>query len=123
MLAGYAAPWVIENVRMAPLRDAVMLCGSMFGLGVKRHRFFECNEPLFDALGAPYCLGCRSRRMVGVYGHTGGSERRNPHLRRHSLAEWREAMGIDWMSCDELAQAIPPAYTELIGRRLMELLS
>jgi hypothetical protein len=28
-------------------------------------------------------------------------------------------MGIDWMSGDELSQAIPPAYTQFIGEQLL----
>jgi DNA (cytosine-5)-methyltransferase 1 len=32
------------------------------------------------------------------------------------------AMGIDWMTVNELAQAIPPAYTEYIGEQLMRVL-
>ena len=31
-------------------------------------------------------------------------------------------MGIDWMTWKELTQAIPPAYTEFIGKQLMEVL-
>src|SRR5690606_32247689 len=34
-------PYAIENVVGAPLRDAVRLCGSSFGLGVRRHLLFE----------------------------------------------------------------------------------
>ena len=35
---------------------------------------------------------------------------------------WRlaaEAMGIDWMKRDELTQAVPPAFTEFIGRQML----
>jgi DNA (cytosine-5)-methyltransferase 1 len=32
-------------------------------------------------------------------------------------------MGIDWMTKEEMSQAIPPAYTEWIGKQLMQVLS
>ena len=34
-------------------------------------------------------------------------------------AEAVEAMGIDWMTRDELCQAVPPAYSEYIGKHLL----
>jgi DNA (cytosine-5)-methyltransferase 1 len=87
----------------------------MFGLGVKcgelrRHRAFESSLPLVQ----PSCA--HQRPAVGVYGHGG-------HTGKHRMlyaAEAREAMQIDWMNRDEMAEAIPPAYTELIGRQLIE---
>jgi DNA (cytosine-5)-methyltransferase 1 len=112
--------YVIENVEGAPLRDPVRLCGSSFGLPLRRHRLFECS---FFFL-TPRCHHKAHRvarfwaaqrkkgeekysRVVQVYGHAGG---------RH---EWPEAMGINWMAPEEMTQAIPPAYTEFIGRQLL----
>lgn len=111
-------PYVIENVQGAALIDPVQVCGSAFGLGadraqLRRHRLFESNVPL---KGTP----CDHHGpTIGVYGHPGGSSRRDPQP-RHSLAQWREAMGIDWpCTVRELTEAIPPAYGEHIGRQLM----
>lgn len=120
-------PWVIENVPGAPLRDAVTLCGSMFGLGahcrdgsfhqLRRHRLFECSEFLL----APLCN--HKGRPVGVYGHGGGTEGRAwlPGINGFTgtASERRAAMGIDWMRREELSQAIPPAYTFWTGNQLM----
>ena len=50
----------------------------------------------------------------GLKGRRGGYQGR--------MDERREAMGIDWMNSTELNNAIPPAYTEWIGRRLLQLL-
>ncbi len=118
-------PFVIENVEGAPLLNPVMLCGSMFNLGVpakngylKRHRLFEYgNIDVPFALTTP-CIHPDGFRSVGVYGHTGGNKRGSGN---HGwvVADWREAMGIDWMSRDDLAQAIPPVYTEYIGLQVM----
>lgn len=106
-------PWVIENVPNAPMRVDVQLCGSMFGLGSEaggliRHRWSEFHEPTLKLVQS-----CQHRRKtVSVFGHGG-------HI-YHGVADWRKAMGIDWMTRDELAQAIPPAYTEFIGSQLMQ---
>lgn len=110
-------PYVIENVPGAPLKDALVLCGSSFGLKVRRHRLFESTIPL---TGLP-CDHKGQGRPVGIY----GSMRDNiPQGGRtaHSIEEAREAMGIDWMLWGDLVEAIPPAYTEHIGRQLLDAL-
>jgi DNA (cytosine-5)-methyltransferase 1 len=105
-------PWVIENVPGAPMRPDLTLCGSMFGEPrLKRHRLFEFNRPP-DLILLPPCG--HARQIVSVFGHGG-------HV-YHGVQEWREVMGIDWMTRDELSQAIPPAYTEYIGKWLVEVL-
>jgi DNA (cytosine-5)-methyltransferase 1 len=100
-------PWVIENVPGAPMRTDVMLCGSQFGLNVRRHRLFEFSDPPFQLM-AP-CV--HPKHVVTPLG--------NPNAARGSRKDWAEAMGIDWMTAPELCQAIPPAYTEWIGAQLL----
>lgn len=107
--------YTIENVPGAPLKNAITLCGSMFGLGVRRHRIFECSWEIFPL---PQCNHAAQKKVVGVYGHAGGSSKRDG-LTFGGTDEWRKAMGIDWMTGDELAEAIPPAYSEWIGRQLL----
>jgi DNA (cytosine-5)-methyltransferase 1 len=112
-------PYVIENVPKAPLINAIMLCGSMFNLksGVyhlRRHRKFECS---FDFWPPAAC--CHQGLSLSVYGHPGGNNCRD-HRKFGNLEDWKIGMGIDWTSQDELAQAIPPAYTEYIGKYLMQ---
>lgn len=108
-LLAHGGVWVIENVPGAPMRRDVILCGSQFPpLRVRRHRWFELSHPIFDLMAPCW----HKKTDVSVFGHGG-------HV-YHGVADWREAMGIDWMTRDELAQAIPPAYTEWIGRRLIE---
>jgi DNA (cytosine-5)-methyltransferase 1 len=125
ILAG--VPYVIENVPGAPLIDPIRLCGSSFGLEVVRHRCFELGGwTLGD--GPPACRGCngmvRDGRAISVFGHGGGrmDGRRGMRGRFEGmtvLASFQRAMGIDWMTdVQGLAEAIPPAYTEWIGRRL-----
>jgi DNA (cytosine-5)-methyltransferase 1 len=113
-------PYIIENVPGAPLRDPLMLCGTMFGLTgpdwhLRRHRIFETSVPLFP----PASCAHRPGYAMAVYGHPGGSSRRDPRARFGSFAEWQAAMRIDWMNAEELAEAIPPAYTEWIGGALL----
>lgn len=110
-------PYVIENVPGAPV-SGITLCGSMFGLSVRRHRVFESNVPLT----APPCDHKAQGRVVGVYGHAGGSSKRDG-ITFSGTDTWREAMGIDWMVGRELAEAIPPAYTEHIGAQIADALA
>lgn len=122
MLVRSGLPYVIENVEGAPLRDPVMLCGTMFsGLRVLRHRLFEANFPIltpkhgyhpkvhtFDKRKSHYG---KTNDMVDFVQVTGGGN--------CTIAAARDAMGIDWMTKNELNEAIPPAYTRLIGKQLL----
>lgn len=112
-LVAAGVPYVIENVPGATLLNPITLCGSMFGLEVRRHRIFESNV----AILAPRCNHAAQGRVIGVYGHAGGSSKRDGKS-FGSVADWRRAMGIDWMTGDELAEAIPPSYTEFIAKFL-----
>lgn len=123
-LVATGKPYVIENVVGAPLLNPIMLCGLMFGLKVFRHRLFESNVFLLEPHHEPH----RNRRIgvdgfccVAGHGDSGRAHRRVPYSRR-SVAAWKVAMGIDWLNRDELAQAIPPAYTAYVGRQLISFL-
>lgn len=115
-------PYVIENVEGAPLINPLMLCGTMFpSLRVLRHRLFESNFLMiapthgkhpkvhtFDKRKSHYGKTDEWKDFVQV---TGGGN--------CSVAAARVAMGIDWMSKNELNEAIPPAYTNFIGQQLL----
>lgn len=120
-LARLSVPWIIENVPGAPIRHHIVLCGTMFGLGIRdaelrRHRWFETRPP-FPVLVPPCAHGQRPV-TIGVYGQHGRDRRRTVDT-FFSVADGRIAMGIDWMTGDELSQAIPPAYTEFIGNLIL----
>jgi len=111
-------PYIIENVVGAPLIDPIVLCGSSFGLRVKRHRLFEsnleltglpCDHNRFPRDIAIMNHGWTYTRFVPVYGSSGCKAREM----------WEEAMGIDWMTTKELTEAIPPAYTHHLGTQVM----
>lgn len=103
-------PYIIENVPGAPLHDPLILCGSMFGLKVRRHRLFETSFFTMQ----PECDHRGQGRPVGVYGSKGDSIPQGGKT-AETLDEASEAMGIDWMPWRSLVLAIPPAYTEHIG--------
>jgi len=109
-------PWVIENVPGAPMRADVIVCGSMFGLRVRRHRLFEMS-PAPDLALVPPCD--HSIPAIRVYGHCGVHNRPDRWGNGSTIAHWRASMGIRWMGVYGLSQAIPPAYTEMIGRLLL----
>jgi DNA (cytosine-5)-methyltransferase 1 len=112
-------PYIIENVVGAPLLAPSLLCGDMFGLGVKRHRLFETS---FFLMAPPPCRTHHPDFFVSVFG--GGAKARKTgrgFLKTNVVhRQASEAMGIDWMTRDELSQAIPPAYTEFIGAQLLD---
>jgi DNA (cytosine-5)-methyltransferase 1 len=111
-------PYVIENVPRAPIINPIILCGTMFGLGVVRHRLFESPDLARSVVFSP--ASCRHDRVfVCVVGHGTPSWVRAKLGRCQSIAEMREAMGIDWMNREELSQAIPPAYTQWLGQQLL----
>jgi DNA (cytosine-5)-methyltransferase 1 len=116
-------PYIIENVLGAPLREPFMLCGSSFGLGVKRHRLFESNQTFLT----PPCAHGQWRKQYQLYDHGKHYESRVVHVfgkgGGKGKEQWAEAMGIDWMTNDELVEAIPPAYTEMIGAQLLSRLA
>lgn len=117
-------PYIIENVQGAPVRRDLTLCGEMFGLRVLRHRFFELGG--WEAVKPAHIphrgrvAGWRHGKFYdgpyfAVYGNGGG---------KGSVEQWQDALGIDWTSDrHELAEAIPPAYTQFIGGQLIEWLS
>lgn len=121
-LMAWGGPWIMENVMGAPLKSPVMLCGSAFGLRVRRHRLFESNVLLF---AEPCChhlqpepldvSGTGGPRVHAVRTDGKGGNSRKPK----DLAEARAAMGIDWMTRRELSQAIPPAYSEYLCAQIL----
>jgi DNA (cytosine-5)-methyltransferase 1 len=116
-LKASGVPYVIENVVGAPLIDPIILCGSMFGLGVRRHRKFEAS---FEIGLTPPCRheGHDIRAYYGAWGRE-AYRAKKPGLKdtlRGTVDRAPQDMGIDWMNWRELTQAIPPAYSEFIGR-------
>lgn len=123
VLVASGLPYVIENVEGAKsaLVDPVRLCGSSFGLRVRRHRFFESNVHLW----AMQCMHTTQGVPVGVYGDhadsfTGRPDGTSRGVKAATLNEAQEAMGMPWASWYGTTQAIPPAYTQWIGEQLIE---
>lgn len=111
--------YVIENVPEAPLVNPFMLCGTMFGLNILRHRHFEVN---WEIDINPFEMRCQHMKRVVKHG-------RRPNRERHYAAATgnfsdvpfvQKSMGISWLGQKELSQAIPPAYTEFIGKNLFK---
>jgi DNA (cytosine-5)-methyltransferase 1 len=105
--------YVIENVPNAPLINPVQLCGSAFGLKVRRHRLFESNF----ALKGTDCHHKQQGKPVGIYGSMRDEIPNGGHTAK-TMDQAHEAMGIDWMIWGELVESIPPAYTHYIGQQL-----
>jgi DNA (cytosine-5)-methyltransferase 1 len=127
-------PYVIENVPGAhpAMHSPQQLCGSSFGLRVRRHRLFECSFAMPEPPRCQHAWQDADKRfhtftsakhiaegrppyksgIVGVYGRGQG-------LGAGESLVWSAVMGITWMTKTELAEAIPPAYTQWIGSHLV----
>jgi DNA (cytosine-5)-methyltransferase 1 len=120
-------PWAIENVPEARLRNPCVLCGLTFGLRVIRHRQFESSFPLVAPPHRPHPKDLTTGTMSAKRGGSGnGYSTGSAGLvcvagKNFNRAAGAAAMGIDWpMNQAELAQAIPPAYTEHVGKQLID---
>lgn len=109
-------PYIIENVAGAQhlMRNPIFLCGSMFGLGFRRHRWFELgNTDAFFLL--PSCNHSIAPILITGRGMRFENGKRASHVK---IAIKRAAMQIDWMTDDEITQAIPPAYSKFLAEQI-----
>ena len=141
LLVESGRPYCIENVVGSPLRKDLMLCGSMFNLKTKhgaqlrRHRIFELSFPAKQLKckhkkagnvigvygGGQHPQRRRVPATIGVYGHAGGSSKRDYlDFSCFTTQDRRDAMGIQWMVGKELVQAVPPAYARYIAKELIK---
>lgn len=100
LLVRVGVPWVVENVPGAPMRPDYVLCGSHFGLRIRRHRWFETSWGGFDLSHQ-----CDHRGLL-------------PFMHKGERV-YADAMGCHWMTNREGREAIPPAYTEYVGLQLL----
>ncbi len=124
-LQAWGGPWVIENVAGSGLASqddllgthGTLLCGTMFGLPLYRHRLFETSFPAVPPNHPRHLIPAskaghwKPGTIISVAGNCAPIQRA------------REAMGISWMTRNELAESIPPAYAEFIGHRLISRLT
>jgi DNA (cytosine-5)-methyltransferase 1 len=115
LLRAQPVPYIVENVQGTQqlMRNPVMLCGSMFGLRIQRHRWFEVGNsdaffllPPCDHSEPPVLITGTTRRLT------------NGKRREFSLAECKAAAGIDWMRREDLDEAIPPAYAKFLAEQI-----
>lgn len=119
-------PYIIENVKGARfiLDNPIMLCGTMFGLKVIRHRYFECSPPLWFP---PAQCTCSTLYTHSGHGQHSAFENGATAIcvvgHDFKIEDAKIAMDINWMTGKELAQAIPPTYTEWIGKEIRRILN
>lgn len=114
-------PWVIENVEGAPIptqhtldgRYGAQFCGTAFGKRVYRHRLFEANWPI---VGTP-CA--HSRHALNPHSVAGRERIYEEFGRQDPELIWRDELGVEWMGRYEAREAVPPYFTEEIGRQLL----
>jgi DNA (cytosine-5)-methyltransferase 1 len=111
-------PYIIENVMAAPMENPTVLDGRMFGLKVIRQRQFETNW--FLLAPPPERVKVYTHSGKGYSAHRNGATHITVAGHNYDFNDGKAAMKIDWMTKDELAEAIPPAYTEFIGRQLVK---
>lgn len=120
LLDSSGPPYVVENVPGAPIRADIVLCGSMFGLDVRRHRVFQLSG--FGMVLTPPC----HHKTWTKRRYKSSSNRANLRY-TIEVGAWdepverqKQAMGVDWpVTVRELSEAIPPAYTRFIGQQFI----
>jgi DNA (cytosine-5)-methyltransferase 1 len=115
LLVAIGRPYIIENVIGAPYSHGFVLCGSMFDLRVQRHRNFEASEMLL----LPFVCDHTGERPFTITGKGDTNAGDYHHSRHPAKADGPDIMGMPWATWDEVKLAIPPAYTEWIGRQLL----
>ena len=132
-LRALGKPWVMENVPRAPLRRPMLLCGTMFGLRtedsdgtmlrLKRHRHFESN---IDLIPPRDCDHDGPMPWGGVYGGARSDRDEARNVRRGGYTPEQQVasrlLDIDFLPMSALRKSIPPAYTEWVGRQILEVL-
>ncbi|MFD9550557.1 DNA methylase [Nocardia salmonicida] len=120
LLAAQPVPWVVENVMGADMRADAVLCGSMFGLRTYRHRKFAIDTRIPWLPAVPW-HPAHTARTSTKHRRTGFAAGMNISI-TGDVGSWLgpACMGIDWMTGSELAQAIPPAYTQHLGLHLLD---
>ncbi len=123
MLIESGIPYAIENVGGAPLQNPIMLCGTMFGLGVFRHRYFELSWGMLS----PHHDKHKGKIGDGKYFSIAGGAGRwrswgtnHKGISKGTIAQWKTAMDIGWMTRDEIKQAIPPSYSKWIAEQFLK---
>lgn len=113
-------PYIIENVVGVPLRACLILCGTMFGLKTIRHRLFESN---IDLKLSPATCSCFRQAAAGNLFNLHNTIQRNLYMKKqgyiHASEALKDSLEVPWMNMDEAQEAIPPAYTEWIGKQLL----
>lgn len=110
-------PYVIENVPKAPLIDPAQVCGTSFGMRIRRHRLFETNFYL------PSTTCKHDGYVMNPWNSKGGRRRMREHFgipNGQQNPAWRAEMGVEWMGGHDAEQAVPPAYTQYVGKYLMD---
>jgi DNA (cytosine-5)-methyltransferase 1 len=120
LLCRIGKPWVVENVIGAPYNSGIVLCGTMFGLRVQRHRNFETS---FLIMQPPHHHPKGRERPITITGSGSSNWQDYKHSRKAPVAMWPELMGMPWATWKEVRLAIPPAYTQWIGVHLLAALS
>lgn len=127
-LMASGTPWILENVVGAPMQHGILLCGTALGMNVRRHRLFDSSHFLW-APGA-----CRhSPDNINVVGHGTWNYQPRGKAQAHwtrtgstqtplGVAVARAEFGTPWMILADMAQAIPPAYTEYLGAQMRAIL-
>lgn len=122
-------PWIVENVATAAMHQGIQICGTALGLNVRRHRRFDSSHLLYGPGRCKHDLD-----NINVYGHNAWNYRKRSeeyrHWHRHNANQCpvpkvvaATAFEAEWMTLHGLAECIPPAYTEFLGRQLLAVIT